>query len=527
MNFKKYFCSLVVAAGLLFAGAAYAEKTLHYSNGAEPRSLDPHKISIDRETQIARDLFEGLLTFGPDASLIPGVAEKWDISSDGLVYTFHLRDAKWSNGDPIKAGDFVYAFRRLVDPKTASEYAFSVKYLKGAQDLIDGKSTDFNSLGIEAVDDKTLKITLASPTPFILGILADSPTYPLHKATIEKHGKNWTKPENMVTNGSYKLSNWSPNEYVELVKNPNFHGADTVKIDKVRYYPVEDDSAALRRLRAGEVDVVFQAPIDQVDWLKQNMKDELHISPELAIYYYPVNLKVKPLDDVRVRRALAMAIDRKEVVDKITREGDIELFGIVANGTANHTGQQVDFASWTQEQRDKEAKRLLEEAGFGPNNPLKFTLRYNTSVMHEKVAVAVQAMWKQKLGVDVQLMNTEMGVHYDALKNHDFQVARAGWVGDYNDANTFLEILSTTSPELNYSGYSNPKYDELLQKAATTLDMKERAKYLEEAEKVALADMPIIPIFTQGRSMLVSKKIQGWADNIKNIHLVRYLDKTQ
>ena len=506
------------------AFAAHAEQVLHRGNGAEPETLDPHKSTGVTEYNIEADLYEGLVTLTPDGKQIPGAAQSWDVSDDGTVYTFHIRpDAKWSNGDPLTADDFVYSLRRAVDPKTASDYAPMLKPIKNADEIVAGK-LGLDKLGVEAVDPHTLKITLNGPTPFILGILNHNIAMPVHKATVEKYGDQWTRPGNAVTNGAFMMKDWVPQSQITLVKNPNFHDAAKVKLDKIVYYPTEDIAEELKRYRAGELDVTYEVPSDQIKWLEANMKDEFQHSPYFGTYYYVINLTKEPLgSQQKLREALALTIDRDVLTDKITQAGEIPAYSWVPPGVPGYEQQSTDFKGMTQADRDKLAKKLYAEAGYGPDKPLKIELLYNTSENHKKIAVAIASMWKQKLGVDVALTNQEWKVYLDTRDEKNFQIARAAWIGDYVDPLNFLELFRSDAGKRNDAGYNNPKFDKLLDEAALPQNLANRMKLLAEGEKVFLTDLPLIPIYHYVTKHMVSKKVAGWEFNVLDIHKSQYL----
>ena len=352
--------------------------------------------------------------------------------------------------------------------------------------------------------------------------MAHHTAYPVSQANVRQYGSHWVKPGNMVSNGAYRLAEWLPQAHVKVVKNRHFHAAEDVAIDTVYYYPTEDRSAAVRRFRSGELDLQYDVPDDQIPWIEENLPGQLIISPYLGIYYYSLNLKRKPLDDVRVRQALALGILREVLVDKITGAGEVAAYSLVPPGVSDYRPAYAEFKDWSSPQRQAEAKRLMAEAGYGPDNPLALTLSYNTSENHKKIAIAIAAMWKQ-LGVQAQLTNAELKVHYNNLQAHDFDVARAGWIADYNDAQNFLFLLESNNPELNYSQYANPQYDALMAQAARTVDLDRRAELLHQAEAIAMADMPYIPIYYYVSKNLVSPAVRGWKPNIKDVHPSRWM----
>jgi oligopeptide transport system substrate-binding protein len=509
---------------LASATAAQAEMVLHRGNGTEPETIDPAKSTGVTENAIENDLFEGLVTFSPDGMEVPGVAESWEISDDGTVYTFHLReDAKWSNGDPVTANDFVYSFRRTVDPATASDYAPILSPIVNASAIIAGENTDIASLGVTAVDDHTLQITLNGPTPYILGLLTHNVAFPVHQATVEQFGDEWTRPGNMVSNGAFMLSDWVPQSQLTVVKNPNFHAADEVMLDKIVFYPTEDLAEELKRYRAGELDITYDVPSDQVTWLEENMADEFHNTPYLGTYYYVINLTKEPLGaDLKIRQALALAIDREILTEKITQAGEIPAYAWVPPDIAGYTQQATFYKEMSQEERTAMAMELMAEAGYGPDNPLAIELLYNTSDNHKKIAVAIASMWK-KIGVDTTLTNQEWKVYLESRDQKNYQIARAAWIGDYADPLNFLELFLSDAGERNDAGFNNPEFDRLLAEAAGTVDPAARMKLLEQAEKIFLDEVALIPIYHYTSQHMINPKVAGWEFNILDVHLGRYI----
>ena len=521
---RKLLLPAVAAAGLM-AGAftAQAETVLHRGNGAEPETLDPQKSTGVPEANIQYELFEGLTTYSPGGDIVPGVAEKWEISDDGLTYTFHLRDSKWSNGDPVVAGDFVYTLRRLVDPATASDYAYILDDVANAVAIRQGDEKDITKLGVTAVDDHTLQITLAHPTPYFLGLLRHASVLPVNEKSIEAHPDDWTKPGNLVGNGAYTLTEWTPQASLTMVKNPNYYGADKVKIDKLIYYPTEDLGEEFKRFRAGELDVTYETPSDQMKYVMANMKDEFQNTPYLGTYYYVINLTKEPLGKQRdLREALALAIDREILVDKITQAGELPAYSWVPPGIHGYQQQYVDFKDMPKKERIAKAIALLAKNGYTPLNPLQVEILYNTSENHKKIAVAIQSMWKA-VGVKATLKNEEWKVYLGTRHDKQYQVARAAWIGDYEDPTTFLTMFLSDAGDQNDAGYNNPEYDKLVKESALAKDPAARMKMLEQAEAIFLKDLPIIPIYHYATKHMVSSKLVGWEPNVLDYHLARDL----
>jgi oligopeptide transport system substrate-binding protein len=514
-----------LGAALVFgvSGAAFAAGELRIANSGEPDTLDPHHASGVWENRIIGDMFMGLTTEAADGSVIPGAAERWQVSDDGTVYTFTLRDHTWSDGAPVTAEDFVFALRRILDPAEAAEYASLLYTIKNAKALNEGAIEGMDQLGVRARDPNTLEVTLESPTPYFIEQLTHYTAFPLPRHKVEELGDDWVKPGHIVGNGPYTVVEWLPNTHVKAEKNPAFYDAASVSIDTVHFFPSEERNAATKQFRAGEIDIQYDFASEQIDWLKENMPDETRIFPWLGIYYYAINTRKAPFDDPTLRQALAMAIDREAITDKVLRTGELPAYSFVPPGTGNY-GEPA-YVSWKDTayaERLARAKELIAEAGFGPDNPLRLQLRYNTSENHKKIAVAVAAMWKQ-LGIQTELFNSEVKVHYNDVQEGNFEVARAGWIADYNDAHNFLYLMDSSTGVLNYAGYSSGEFDRLMAEASWTADLEARADLLRQAEAVALAEMPNIPIYYYVSKNLVAPHVEGWVDNTKDIHRTRWL----
>lgn len=515
---------LAVALTGGLAGALQAQDVLRVGNMGEPATLDPHHVAGTWENRIIGDMFMGLTTEGQDGSVVPGAAESWSVSDDGTVYTFKLRDHQWSDGTPVTAGDFVFALRRILMPETAAKYASLLYPIKNAEELNSAKMEGMENLGVRAVDDKTLEITLKAPTPYFVEQLTHYTAFPVPKHLVEKFGDDWIKKENIASNGAYVLDEWVPNTVVRLAKNKDFYDAEDVAIERVEFYPSEDRAAVQKQFRAGEIDIAKDFASEQFDFLKKELPDETRVAPYLGIYYYTINTKKPPFDDVRVRQALSMVIDREAITDKVLKTGEVPAYSFVPPGTGNY-GDPA-YVSWMDtpyEERVEKAKALLADAGYGPDKPLQFTLSYNTSENHKRIAIAVASMWKKELGVQAELFNQEVTPHYNNLEENNFDVARAAWIADYNDAQNFLYLLETRTGRQNYGRWSNEEFDSLMEQAANTTDMDKRAELMRHAEAIAMEEQPDIPIYYYVSKNLVSTHVKGWEPNAKDIQRTRYL----
>ena len=532
MTIHPFFKSINRAAltGALLTSIAFpalAETVIHRGNGGEPQSLDQSQISIDIEGFIVRDLSEGLTVYDAKGKVIPGTAESWTVSDDGMVYTFKIRDnAKWSDGSPVTAADFVYSMTRVLDPVTAAGYANILFPIKNAE-AFNQKKAKASDLGLKAVSDKTLEITLERPTPYFLQLMCHYTAIPVNKASIDKYGKDFTKPGKMVTNGAYMLTEYVANDHVTAVKNPHYWDAANVKIDKVIYNPSEDQSATERMFETGELDLVYNFQADQRDFLTKKLSnDHVYASPALSTYYYAFDTRHEPFSDVRVRKALSMAIDRDFLAEKIYGGAQLPTYNIVPPGMEGYTPPKADIADMDQLDREDAAKALLKEAGYGEGGkPLTIDIRYNTNENHKKVAIAVADMWKA-LGnnVTVTTQNLDVKAHYAYLQEAGkFDVARAGWTADYADPENFLNLLVSTNKTFNYGHWSNAKFDELMKASYAERDPAKRMKIMQDAEAVALSEYSITPMMNYASLWLVNHKVKGFEENLVNEHLTKYL----
>ncbi len=387
------------------------EQILHRDNGEEPQTLDPHLADGFASAHILRDLFEGLTSQSPEGRIIPGAAIRWNISRDGKTFTFYLRrDALWSNGDPVTAEDFVYSLRRSADPATASSYAQVLLPIANAAEVLAG-DLPVSELGVVAMDPYTLQISMRDPTPYFLSLLSHYSTFPVHRASVEAHGPAFSRPGNLVSNGAYTLKNWVIRSSIELEKNENYWDAENVIIDQVIYYPFEDQSTALKRFRRGKLHWTSSVPSNQFQWLQDHYPDELVIGPWLGSYYFGFNLLREPfIENRELRLALALAIDRDLLTEKVTQFGELPSYTLVPPGIRDYVSPLPEWAEWTQEERNEEARRLFEAAGYSEDNPLEFEIRYTNGGNNKKMALAASSLWKQVLGVRATLLNEEQKV---------------------------------------------------------------------------------------------------------------------
>ncbi|EAS65149.1 putative oligopeptide ABC transporter,periplasmic oligopeptide-binding protein [Photobacterium angustum S14] len=479
-------------------------------NGTEPESLDPQKVSGVPESNVIRDLLEGLVNQDSKGNLVPGAAKSWE-TADNKTWIFHLReDAKWSNGDPVTADDFVYTWRRLADPKTASPYASYIQMttMANAEDIIAGKKTA-DTLGVEAVDTHTLKVTLDKPVSYFASMLVHTSMKPVNQKVVEKFGDDWTKVGNYVSNGAYKLDKWVVNERIVLTRNDNYWDNKDTVINKVTYLPIENQVAGMNRFLAGELDITYEMPNEHFKRLEKEYPQDVKVTPYLCSYYYEFNTKRKPFDDANVRKALSYAIDRDVLAKFIVGKGETPAYNFTPLATNGLEVEMPEYSKLDQKQRLAKAKELLKAAGYDQNNPLQFNLLYNTSENHKKIAVAISSMWKKGLGVKAVLENQEWKSYLDSKRQGNFDVSRAGWCGDYNEASTFLAIMHSGHSQ-NYPKYSSVAYDKAIDDAILAKSDAQRAADYKQAEAQLAEDMPIMPIYHYVNARLVNPQLGGY-----------------
>ncbi|TLY84500.1 MAG: peptide ABC transporter substrate-binding protein [Gammaproteobacteria bacterium] len=498
-------------------GAAPHQAILVRGGGPDPDSLDPQKARGFEAQSVLRDLCEGLTTLDKHAAVAPGVASTWGASPDGKTYVFKLRrEARWSNGQPLVAADFVAALERLVDPATGSGYAEYIDVIVNAADITAGRKPP-RSLGVTAPDDSTVAIQLATAAPYLPTLLSHPATCPVHRPTLAQHPESFARPGVMVSNGAFVLKEWVQGSYILAARNHYYWNDAATHLDAVKYLLIPDENAELARYRGGELEITFVVPRGQFDWIKAHLAAELHVFPQLATYYYGFNLRRPPFrDNLKLRRALSLVVDRDKLAQLVLRVGELPAWGWVPPGVDHYTSQSFDYRSAPLGERLREAQRLYAEAGFSREHPVRFELRYNSGEVHTKLAVAVASMWKEALGADVRLTQVEFKSLLQDIDRGDVEMFRSSWTGDYNDAYTFAQYLKSDFG-VNLPHYSSAEYDALVTRAAAETDAGRREALLEEAERVALRDHPLVPLYFYVNKHLVKPEVLGWYDNVMNV----------
>lgn len=497
-----------------------AARELYFGIGTEPAGLDPHLITGLTELHVTVALFEGLATFNSETSeLEPGVARSWEISEDGLTYTFHIDPkARWSNGDRVTSQDFLYSFQRILSPALGGPYAYMLFDMKHAEAFNKGELKDFSKVGARAPDEATLVIEIKQPTPYFLSLLTHYTWWPVHPPTIEKHGgmteriSEWTKPENFVGNGPFTLESWRINSSLFAKKNPLYRDPDSVWLNGIHFLPIQVDTEE-RAFRAGHLHLTSTVLPHRIDWYRKNMPERMRFDTALGVYYYMLNTSREPLNDPRVRKALAYSINREAIAEHVLKAGQKPAYHFTPPNTGGSYNAEARLVY------DPElARKLLAEAGYpeGKGFP-EFEILYNTSEAHRSIAVAIQQMWKQELGIDVKLFNQEWKVYLSTRESGEFDILRAAWFGDYDDPNTFLSLGESDNGN-NHTNWNNPKYDGLIEDAGREQDPEKRLRIFQEAEAILLEEMPVVPIYFYVTSRLIHPSVRGWHPNILDYH---------
>lgn len=527
---RRFAARLVCGASALVLAACGADRdddgavVLHRGNIAEPLSLDPHRASGQWENYIIGDMFVGLFAQDAAGETVPGMAESWETSEDGLTWTFTLREASWSDGEPVTAADFEFALRRIMEPATLAQYASVLYVIENAQ-AVNAGQMEPEELGVRADDARTLVIELEHPAPYLPTLLTHYTSFPVPRHLVEAHGDAWIQPGNMETNGPYKLLEWRTNNYVRVGRNELFWDNDQVCIDDVYYYPTVDVNAAERRVRNGELDLNPDFAGQNLEFLEREVPDYVRVHPYLALTYFTFNTEQEPFDDARVRNALGMAIDRDFLTDEIVTAGESPAYTFVPPGVLDYPATaEPEWADMEMAERRGRARELLEEAGFGPDNPLEFEYVHRATGENPRIAPVIQSDWESIADwVDVSISQRDTQIHYDNLRAGDYQVGDGGWIADYNDAYNFLFLGETQSRPMNYSRWSNPDYDRLVREANQAVEAGERGRMLAEAEQTLLDEMPYIPVYNMVNKSLVNPRVTGWEDNVEHVHRSRYL----
>lgn len=476
---------------------------LHRGLGTDPESLDPQIARSVQAADVLRDIGEGLMSYSPSGEVVAGAAKSWQVSDDGLSYTFSLREGlRWSNGEALTAEHFVLGLDRLVDPTVAAFYG---------QMLVDVAE-------VKATDERTVHIRLARPVPYMLGLLTHPSTFPAY------NDRGYETDLDYVSNGAFVLTHWRAGALLQLDRNPNYWNVQAVQLDRVYHHVITEEMAELNRYRSGELHTTSNVPPENFQLVRAQYPEQLRIAPYLGVYYYGFNLTREPFAENPVlRQALSMAIDRELLVERITGRGEVPAYSWVPPGTSNYEPPRLSYARLSQDERNALAKTLYEEAGYDETNPARVELRYNTSETQGRIALAIQAMWRETLGVETTLINEEFQVLLANIRNRsETQAFRGSWIGDYNDAHTFLGLLLSGNPS-NMPGYQSAEFDELMHRAADHSDLDRRRLFLEEAERVLLADHALAPLYFYVSKHLVRPEVRGWQDNVLDYHYSQHL----
>lgn len=497
-------------------------RTLHIGNLSEPNDLDPQIADSQQTFNLIMALMEGLAQYDPrTCEPVPAVAERWEVSADKLAWTFHLRsNAVWSNGDPVTADDFVWSYRRMLTPTLGAEYASMLFILRNGEAYYQRKITNFAEVGVEARDTHTLILTLNHPVPYLPKLVCHAAWYPVHRATLEKFGRPfergsaWTRPGNFVGNGYFTLTEWAPNKLIRMTRSETYWDKDRLKLAAVVFYPIENTSTEESMFRAGQLHITASIPIDKIAVYRNDpaLRPLLHQDTILATYYYRFNVTKPPFNDARVRRAFTLAVNRQQIVDRVTKGGQITAGHLTPPNIAGFTATaNVSFDP-------EQARHLLAEAGYpGGRGFPKVELLFNTNESHRQIAEAIQQMWLRELGVEVGLYNQEAKVYVETMRTLNYQIARYAWVGDYVDPSTFLDTMTSGNGN-NQTGWSNSEYDRMIAAAQTATSESERFAAFQHCEDILAAENPILPIYFYVRNNLQRPEVKGWYGNLLDLH---------
>ncbi len=532
--FRILIASLMLCLSLAACGerqretdTAAQEGILLVGNGSEPKSIDPHLVTGVPENKIIQALIEGLIAYHPDDDTkpAPGVAESWEHNDDYTVWTFKLRDnAKWTNGDPVVAGDFVYSWQRILTPALGAEYAETLYVIENALAFHQGQIKDFSQVGVKALDDHTLEVRLKGPTPHFLLMLKHYSFYPVNRKVVEEFGgmadrqSGWSTVENYVGNGPFKIKEWNTNDFLEVERNPDYWDADKVALNGIRFFPIENLNTEFTAFQGGRLHVTNNTiPADRIPRLREENSEALRIDPYLGTYFYRLNVTRKPFDDPRVREALSLAIDRNLIVERVSQGGQTPATGFVPDGIPGYA--TADAVSYD----PKRAKQLLAEAGYADGKGFpKAEILINTSENHRKIAEAIQAMWREKLGIDVGIFNQEWKVYLDSQSSLNYDISRSGWIADYVHPMTFLEIFTAGNGN-NDTGWENAEYDGLIRQAQTARSEEARTNLMQQAEAILIKELPVVPIYWYTSPRLIDPRVKGWKPKLIDNRPYKYL----
>jgi oligopeptide transport system substrate-binding protein len=504
------------------SAGSHAPQVYRYGNGAEPQDLDPQVVTGVPENHVLQTLLVGLVSPDPkDSHAIPALAKSWDISPDGRTYTFHLREnLQWTDGSPITTDDFLQSWRRLISPRLGSEYAYMIyNYVVGAKDYYDGKITDFSQVGFSAPDDHTLVVKLMNPTPFLLNLIAGHYSWDvlpiktlLKYGALDERSTQWTRLGHFVGDGPFMLKEWIPQEKLSVVRNPRYWDAAHVKLDEVDFIPTEDLSAEERMFRSGQLDKTQEIPTAKIDTYQKEHPELLHIDPYLGVYFYRINVSRPPMGDKRIRKALALGIDRESLIKNVIHGGELPAYAMSPPDDNGYTARAKITGTLD------DARKLLAEAGYpGGKGMPPVQVLYNTSANNKQIAEAIQEMWRRNLGVESELQNEEWKVYLDDQHSHNYQVERTGWIADYADPNVFLEIFESTNGN-NDTTWASPEYDRVFHEAMAAGDNAKRYEKYQRLDEILVDECPIIPIYYYTRPYLMSTRVKGTWPNPLDIH---------